>query len=122
MMLLIAAVAQRWCSGGRFRDSAATVDGIRRTMLMIAGMTDRINSRTSSAFGVRATAAGAESWPAGAGAGATAADRGGPELRDDDLHAGIDDDDQPNERQADQDDHRDPRHGNPPAFKAASPA
>src|SRR3989304_5642409 len=76
MMLLIAAVAQRWCSGGRFRDSAATVDGIRRTMLMIAGMTDRINSRTSSAFGVRATAAGAESWPAGAGAGATAADAG----------------------------------------------
>src|SRR3990172_7141351 len=74
MMLLIAAVAQRWCSGGRFRDSAATVDGIRRTMLMIAGMTDRINSRTSSAFGVRATAAGAESWPAGAGA--TAADAG----------------------------------------------
>src|SRR3972149_625770 len=76
MMLLIAAVAQRWCSGGRFRDSAATVDGSRRTMLMIAGMTDRITSRTSSAFGGRTTAAGAESWPAGAGAGATAADAG----------------------------------------------
>src|SRR3989304_3834789 len=76
MMLLIAAVAQRWCSGGRFRDSAATVDGIRRTMLMVAGMTDRINSRTSGDCGVRATAAGAESWPAGAGAGATAADAG----------------------------------------------
>src|SRR3990172_9133692 len=70
MMLLIAAVAQRWCSGGRFRDSAATVDGIRRTMLMIAGMTDRINSRTSSAFGVRATAAGAEPGPTAADAGA----------------------------------------------------
>src|SRR3972149_5180265 len=76
MMLLSAAVAQRGGSGGRFRDSAATVDGIRRTMLIIAGMTDRINSRTSRAFGVRATAAGAESWPAGAGAGATAADAG----------------------------------------------
>src|SRR3970282_2034116 len=33
MMLLIAAVAQRWCSGGRFRDSAATVDGIRGTVV-----------------------------------------------------------------------------------------
>src|SRR3972149_2309933 len=69
-MLLIVAVAHRWCSGGRSFFKTTTPDGINRNMLTSAGMTDRTISRISSVDGVRATAAGAAPAPAGIGAGA----------------------------------------------------
>src|SRR3990170_6410372 len=69
MMLLIAAVAQRWCSGGLLRETTTTDEGISMTRLITAGMTDLMISPNSRSPGVRAIAAGATPWPAGPGAG-----------------------------------------------------
>lgn len=72
-MLLIAAVAQRWCSARLLREITMTDEGISMTRLITAGMTERMISPTSRLLGVRATAAGATPWPAGSGAGTAAA-------------------------------------------------